>query len=296
MIYIRKGVYDCVLSIQNNVPEDEISSYGWILIDSSSNKDGEQYLKDKFGCGLYDDKLRPNIKYSGSLAKFTEEEKSSYFNRDPIEEEPIDLQKIKEELENKADKIVILDETGEEVVKEINLGFKMLEEEGNITKGQLIDKDTKGALYPETTWKRIIDKPNLYPVGSVYETTSSSDKPETLFGGKWSQISKENPAYIINGTIVKVSNGDSVVVHDAPQIKKLFFDKYGVVVFDATKIGISFTNGDARAVTQHFQGATWSGDLLYATYSGTVNGEVRINYTYNYVNEDITIYKWKRVS
>lgn len=32
----------------------------------------------------------------------------------------------------------------------------MLEEEGNVTKGQLLDRDTKGVLYPETTMERVI--------------------------------------------------------------------------------------------------------------------------------------------
>ena len=62
-------------------------------------------------------------------------------------------------MENKADKIAVLNESGEEVLKKIDLGFKTLEEQGNITKVQLIDRDTKGIFYPETTWERIIDKP-----------------------------------------------------------------------------------------------------------------------------------------
>lgn len=158
MIYIRKGAHDCVVSIQNNVPEGEVSQYGWILIDKEANMDGEQYLNSKLQCSLYDDKMRPNAKYISSLAKFTEEEKNSLFKTDIPEIEPIDLEKLKQEVDNKADKIAVFNTDGTEVVKKIDLGFKMLDEEGNVTKGQLIDQDTKGVLYPETTWERIIDK------------------------------------------------------------------------------------------------------------------------------------------
>lgn len=79
------------------------------------------------------------------------------------------IRAVNEGLENKADKIAVLDESGEEVVKKIDLGFKMLEEEGNVTKGQLIDRDTKGVLYPETTWERIIDKPESITTGELDE-------------------------------------------------------------------------------------------------------------------------------
>lgn len=159
MIYIRKGAYDCVVSIQNNVPEDEVTQYGWMLIDEEADMDGEEYLQSKLECSLYDDELRPNVKYIDSLIKFTDEEKEEYFNTEIPQTDPISVEKLKEELDNKAEKIAVLSEDGSEVVKKIDLGFKMLEEEGNVTKGQLIDQDTKGVLYPETTYERILNKP-----------------------------------------------------------------------------------------------------------------------------------------
>lgn len=79
------------------------------------------------------------------------------------------IRAVNEGLENKADKIAVLDESSEEVVKKIDLGFKMLEEEGNITKGQLIDRDTKGVFYPETTWERVVDKPESITTGELDE-------------------------------------------------------------------------------------------------------------------------------
>lgn len=169
MIYIRKGAYDCVVSIQNNVPENEITEYGWIIIDEEADMDGEQYLHDKLSCTLYDDELRPNVKYISSLEKFTNEEKEEYFNTEIIQTDPISLEQIKEELENKADKITVLNEDGSEV-KKIDLGFKMLEEEGNVTKGQLLDRDTKGVLYPETTTERVIGLDDIINNGGRLST------------------------------------------------------------------------------------------------------------------------------
>ena len=58
--------------------------------------------------------------------------------------------------ENKMEKVAVYNDEGTQVVKKIDLGFKMLEEEGNVTKGQLIDRDTMGVLYPETTKERVI--------------------------------------------------------------------------------------------------------------------------------------------
>ena len=79
------------------------------------------------------------------------------------------IRAVNEGLENKADKIAVLNESGEEVLKKIDLGFKTLEEKGNITKVQLIDRDTKGIFYPETTWERIIDKPESITTGELDE-------------------------------------------------------------------------------------------------------------------------------
>ena len=67
-----------------------------------------------------------------------------------------DIEAIYAALENKMDKVAVFSDDGEEIVKKIDLGFKMLEEEGNVTKGQLLDRDTKGVLYPETTMERVI--------------------------------------------------------------------------------------------------------------------------------------------
>lgn len=159
MIYIRKGAHECIVSIQNNVPEDEITQYGWILADDSADMDGEEYLVENYSKGLYDEELRPNFKYIDSIVAFTDSEKQEYFNTDIPQEDPVNIiGEIEDLKENKADKIVILNESGSEV-KKIDLGFKMLDEEGNVTKGQLIDRDTMGVLYAETTWERIIDKP-----------------------------------------------------------------------------------------------------------------------------------------
>lgn len=72
----------------------------------------------------------------------------------------LDIEELEETVqsldENKMDKVAVLNEDGTEVVKKIDLGFKMIDEEGNVTKGQLIDRDTMGVLYPETTTERII--------------------------------------------------------------------------------------------------------------------------------------------
>ena len=115
-----------------------------------------------------------------------------------------DIEAIYAALENKMDKVAVFSDDGEEIVKKIDLGFKMLEEEGNVTKGQLLDRDTKGVLYPETTMERVIGlndalnnkitlkqqdqaaKPiNLtFNVTDVFETVSSNVKVSPNMGLK----------------------------------------------------------------------------------------------------------------
>ena len=94
--------------------------------------------------------IQKTEQYSGLLGKVFD----SLENDSTVDAPSIHI--VNEALDEKADKIAVLNEDGTEVVKKIDLGFKMLEEEGNITKGQLIDRDTKGVLYPETTTERVI--------------------------------------------------------------------------------------------------------------------------------------------
>lgn len=89
--------------------------------------------------------------------------------------------------------------------------------------------------------------------------------------------------YAIIGTVVKtVSGSDSVIVHTWAQIQELFNKEYGFTPSSYYNLGISFTNGDAVAHTQHFDGAAWSGNNLYCCWDGAKTGSVRVNYAYFY--------------
>lgn len=84
-------------------------------------------------------------------------------------------------LDEKADKIVVLNEDGTEVIKEIDLGFKLSEEEGNVDKGQLIDKATKKPLYTETEWGKVTNKPPSFPPSTHKHTKAEiTDMPTKL--------------------------------------------------------------------------------------------------------------------
>lgn len=49
-------------------------------------------------------------------------------------------------------------------------------------------KDKNGdTLLPNISWKNIIYKSEIYPIGSIYLSINSTN-PGTLFGGKWEQI------------------------------------------------------------------------------------------------------------
>lgn len=53
-------------------------------------------------------------------------------------------------------------------------------------KGYLQDKNGD-TLLPNVSWENIIDKPNPYPIGTIYLSVDATD-PSKLFGGEWEQI------------------------------------------------------------------------------------------------------------
>lgn len=88
--------------------------------------------------------------------------------------------------------------------------------------------------------------------------------------------------YMVSGSIVKGVNSDSVIVHTWAQIQEMFENLYGFTPDMQIYLGISFTNGDGAAHTQHVEGAVWLGTDLYCTWNGAKTGTIRINYAYFY--------------
>lgn len=128
----------------------------------STHSHDDLYYTESEVNNLLNSKLDSNGNASNLVSTFTQA--INFENLTSGESLSVSLGKIMKAIEvidSKADKIAVYSEDASQIVKEIDLGFKMLEEEGNVTKGQLIDRDTMGALYPETTWERIIDKPSL---------------------------------------------------------------------------------------------------------------------------------------
>lgn len=126
----------------------------------STHSHDDLYYTESEVNNLLNGKLDSNGNASNVVSTFTQA--INFENLTSGESLSVSLGKIMKAIEvidSKADKIAVYSEDASQIVKEIDLGFKMLEEEGNVTKGQLIDRDTMGALYPETTWERIIDKP-----------------------------------------------------------------------------------------------------------------------------------------
>ena len=96
-------------------------------------------------------------------------------------------------LENKMDKVAVFSDDGEQIVKKIDLGFKMKEEEGNVTKGQLLDRDTKDVLYPETTKDSVIGlQDELNSIIHLDGSTVSTEKD-------WNDLDI-NKIYLVSGT------------------------------------------------------------------------------------------------
>ena len=95
-------------------------------------------------------------------------------------------------------------------------------------------------------------------------------------------VLKKPNLYMVSGSVVKGVNSDSVIVHTWAQIQEVFRNQYGFTPTDKNALGISFTNGDGAAHTQHVEGAVWLDTNLYCTWNGTKTGDIRINYAYFY--------------
>lgn len=124
----------------------------------------------------------------------------------------------------------------------------------------------------------ILESKNITLIGSG-ESGSVGVTPTVTING---DLSYKNRLYMVSGTVVKSVNGDSVIVHTWAQIQEMFKNIYGFTPEMIVYLGVSFTNGDGAAHTQHTEGSTWLGSNLYCTWDGIKSGTMRINYAYFY--------------
>lgn len=185
-------------------------------------------------------------------------------------------------LENKMDKVAVFSEDGEEVVKKIDLGFKMKEEEGNVTKGQLLDRDIKGTLYPETTKEQVIGlQEDLEDINTEIVNT----KNQLLTGyDTYSGNSYSGSASDYGIEIAKASGNykqEGTPTPESPVEPKFFEPKHvntnGGNLFDASKLQTKSENG--ATVTNNGDGSF--------TVSGSGNLTNDFNNSYTLSNEEL---------
>lgn len=151
---------------------------------------------------------------------------------------------------------------------------------------------------------------NMYPVGAVFKA-SQNVNPSTVLGGTWSRIATQETLSVSGSKVVTVSNGRAQM-HTKAQIQSLFNEKYGFsptlsaavssaqVSADGAStgdtyldLGIVYSNGDISSNASLVEAGRGndSADIFYAL--ATVNGGLRVNYTYI---THRTVYEWRRTA
>lgn len=117
-------------------------------------------------------------------------------------------------------------------------------------------------------------------VGKIFIMSNSITHNETSL----EDILNRQKLYMVSGTMTKVVNSTSCMVHTWEQIQDLFQNLYGFAPSSFTEMGVIFTNGDANANGFHCEGSSWVGTNAYAVFDRNVSGQIRINYAYFYNN------------
>ena len=67
------------------------------------------------------------------------------------------------------------------------------------------------------------------------------------------------------------AGGNSLVITSLTNLKKIFGDTVTIM-----NSGAVIMNGDGGATDAHFQNATWQNNRLYATFSSSMNKNIRV--------------------
>lgn len=150
----------------------------------------------------------------------------------------------------------------------------------------------------------------VYPVGSVYETTSETN-PAVVFGGTWELIEKNHPVYSIVDSIVKQGNGaDFVDLISWSQIVMAFQERYNITPKsqdtsndngNANTVFVDVANGHEEASYVRLHNISWhsrnSERVVVAVFDrkADIGQRIRINFKMSYVDRTVIYYKWKRV-
>lgn len=163
-------------------------------------------------------------------------------------------------------------------------------------------KSTNSALYMRQyngTWGEwvVVTRPlDVYPVGSVYQSTESTN-PAGYFGGTWTQIGSVDTCTVIVHARCQPQERMYGELFTLAQVATYLHDAFGIDTADVAYTNVSvdvdsnqWNNGYVCALSTFYQpdDTTW-----YAFFSGTISADQELTATITYNRE---MYKFVRVA
>lgn len=135
----------------------------------------------------------------------------------------------------------------------------------------------------------------VYPVGSIYESTSSTS-PASLFGGTWEQIKDVFTLAAGNTYTAGATGGEATHTLTEGQLPNI------TGWFDIVKGGSSGTSNFVRATSGKFSSGTGGNSPNAGDFHAASHSMERVTYSFgqglahNNMPPYLVTYKWKRVS
>lgn len=163
-------------------------------------------------------------------------------------------------------------------------------------------KSTNSALYKRQyngTWGEwvIVTRPlDVYPVGSVYQSTESTN-PAHYFGGTWTQVASVETCTLVGRTIVTPQSRMYGELFTLAQVQTMLNEGFGIDTADITDENV-FVDCSANywGISNHAVLTTFydqSSTTYFAYFSGTSASNQDVRYIISYNKE---MYKFVRTA
>lgn len=138
----------------------------------------------------------------------------------------------------------------------------------------------------------VITRPlDVYPVGSIYKSATSTN-PAQYFGGTWTQISSVDTCTLTESKIVSPSSRMYAELFTLAEVQALLHTAFGIdtngVTVGSVQVDVAdnyWNNGNVAALTAFYNP---SDTTYYAYFSGTTALNQQLQYTITYNREQYT--------
>ena len=149
------------------------------------------------------------------------------------------------------------------------------------------------------SWTIVTRPLDVYPVGSVY-TSNSSTNPAQYFGGTWIQIAATETLCLTGTTVVDPESRAYGKLFTLAQVQTMLHDAYGIDAANVTRynvfvdtVGGDWDDGGFITSFGTFYNDSNGDDSYYAYFSGSTSSAQRVQYTILYNRE---MYKFVRTA